>query len=150
LAAGSPSARSAPSWAASPARAARRPERARRRAARALRRRAGGEASPLRGFGKPEGRAVPRTRGARNDPRVNGRPVAWRLRGTYLEACNCQPICPCRRIGGRDGGRSTYGVCWGVLSWLIADGYVGEVDLAGLAVVIAMSYSDDEEGSPWT
>jgi hypothetical protein len=34
----------------------------------------------------------------------------WHVRGTYLEACNCDPICPCRRIGGRAGGRSTHGV----------------------------------------
>ena len=28
----------------------------------------------------------------------------WRISGSYLEACNCQAICPCRRIGGRPGG----------------------------------------------
>ena len=28
----------------------------------------------------------------------------WHLRGTTLEACNCDPICPCRRIDGVPGG----------------------------------------------
>jgi hypothetical protein len=77
-------------------------------------------------------------------------PHHWALAGTYLEACNCDAICPCRRIGGRAGGRSTTGVCTGALSWAIQEGWVGEVDLSGLGVVLACRYSDDEPGSPWT
>jgi hypothetical protein len=76
--------------------------------------------------------------------------VDWRLRGSYLEACNCEVICPCRRVGGREGGRSTYGVCEGALSWAIEDGLCGDVDLSGLAAVLACRYEDDEPGSPWT
>jgi hypothetical protein len=75
--------------------------------------------------------------------------VDWRIAGTYLEACNCEAICPCRRIGGRQGGRSTYGVCEGALSWAIRRGYAGDVDLSGLAAVLALRYGDDEPGSPW-
>jgi hypothetical protein len=75
--------------------------------------------------------------------------LPWELTGTYLESCNCEAICPCRRIGGRQGGRSTYGVCLGTLSWKIDDGRAGDVDLGGLNVVLAQEYSDDEEGSPW-
>jgi len=37
-----------------------------------------------------------------------------------------------------------------VLSWLIAEGVAGEVDLTGLPVALAIRYSDDEPGSPWT
>ena len=74
----------------------------------------------------------------------------WRLSGTYLEACNCDPICPCRTIDGARGGRSTYGECLGALSWQIEDGAVGEVDLSGQRVVLVSRYHDDEEGSPWT
>lgn len=77
-------------------------------------------------------------------------PVSWRIRGSYFESCNCDPICPCRRVGGVPGGRSTYGVCLGVLSWLIETGNVDGVDLAGQPVAMAIRYSDDEEGSPWT
>jgi hypothetical protein len=74
----------------------------------------------------------------------------WAISGTYLEACNCEVICPCRRIGGRAGGRSTYGTCQGALSWAVLDGGVGDVDLSGLGAVLVLSYEDDEPGSPWT
>jgi hypothetical protein len=76
--------------------------------------------------------------------------AAWRITGTYLEVCNCDPICPCRRIDGIAGGRSTYGTCTGALSWRITDGAIGEVDLASLCVVLVTFYSDDEAGSPWS
>ena len=76
--------------------------------------------------------------------------MPWRLAGTYLEACNCDAICPCRRIDGVAGGRSSYGVCTGALSWQITEGAVGGVDAASLCVVIVSYYSDDEQGSPWS
>jgi hypothetical protein len=76
--------------------------------------------------------------------------VSWHIRGTYFESCNCDAICPCRRVDGRPGGRSTHGECMGVLSWVIDDGEVDGVDVAGLPVALAIRYSDDEPGSPWT
>jgi hypothetical protein len=75
---------------------------------------------------------------------------AYHVRGAYFESCNCEAICPCRMIGGVRGGRSTYGICQGVLSWLIEEGSVGEVDVSGLATVLVCRYDDDEPGSPWT
>jgi hypothetical protein len=74
----------------------------------------------------------------------------WRVAGSYLESCNCEAICPCRRIDGVMGGRSTYGECLGALSWQVGDGHAGGLDLGGLGVVLATRYSDDEEGSPWS
>ena len=74
----------------------------------------------------------------------------WHVAGSYLESCNCEAICPCRRIDGAMGGRSTYGICLGALSWLVDEGSADGVDLSGLGVVLATSYSDDEEGSPWS
>jgi hypothetical protein len=75
----------------------------------------------------------------------------WRIAGTYFESCNCQAICPCRMIGDRPGGgRSTYGTCYGALSWLIEEGVAGSVDLAGRAAVLVFTYNDDEPGSPWS
>jgi hypothetical protein len=73
----------------------------------------------------------------------------WAISGTYLESCNCDPICPCRTVGGRKGGRSTHGECLGVLSWEIAEGGADDVSLAGLRTVLALRYDDDEPGSPW-
>ncbi len=76
--------------------------------------------------------------------------MSWSIRGTYFESCNCDAICPCRRIDGVAGGRSTHGTCLGVLSWLIEEGSADGVDLAGLPVALASRYSDDEPGSPWS
>jgi hypothetical protein len=76
--------------------------------------------------------------------------MSWQIRGSYFESCNCDPVCPCRRIDGAPGGRSTHGVCLGVLSWLIETGNVDGTDLSGLPVALALRYSDDETGSPWT
>ncbi|MGZ4289567.1 MAG: DUF1326 domain-containing protein [Gaiellaceae bacterium] len=76
--------------------------------------------------------------------------TAWHIRGSYFESCNCDPICPCRRIDGVPGGRSTHGICTGVLSWQIEEGAAGGTDLAGTAVALAIRYDDDEPGSPWS
>lgn len=76
--------------------------------------------------------------------------MSWRIRGSYFESCNCDAICPCRTIDGVPGGRSTHGICLGVLSWLIEEGAADGIDLSGLPVALAFRYSDDEPGSPWT
>ncbi|MGZ4201102.1 MAG: DUF1326 domain-containing protein, partial [Thermoleophilaceae bacterium] len=80
----------------------------------------------------------------------DGHAVSWHIAGSYLEACNCEAICPCRRIGGVQGGRSTYGECLGALSWIVEEGHADAVDLAGMSAVLASRYHDDEPGSPWT
>lgn len=74
---------------------------------------------------------------------------AWQVRGSYYEVCSCDAICPCRRQGGRQGGKSTYGVCDFGLSWQIKAGHADQVDLSGLAVVMAGSYSDEPK-TPWS
>jgi hypothetical protein len=74
----------------------------------------------------------------------------FRVRGAYFESCNCEAICPCRMIGGVPGGRSTYGICFGALSWKIEEGHAGDVDLSGLSAVLVCRYDDDEPGSPWS
>ena len=76
--------------------------------------------------------------------------MSWRIRGSYFESCNCEAICPCRTIDGLPGGRSTYGECLGVLSWVIEEGHANDVSLDGLKVAFATRYHDDEPGSPWS
>jgi hypothetical protein len=76
--------------------------------------------------------------------------VSFRIAGTYLEACNCDAICPCRRINELAGGRSTHGICFGALSWRIGEGQAKGVDLSGTGAVMTYSYDDDHRGSPWT
>jgi hypothetical protein len=75
--------------------------------------------------------------------------MSWRISGTYFESCNCEAICPCRRVDGVPGGRSTHGECLGVLSWVIEEGRVDALSLDGLKVAFATRYHDDEVGSPW-
>lgn len=77
-------------------------------------------------------------------------PTDWWIEGTYFESCNCEAVCPCRTVGGRDGGRSTYGVCDFALSWRIERGEAGDCVFDGLEVVMVGSYDDDEPGSPWS
>lgn len=76
-------------------------------------------------------------------------PQVWAVAGSYFEACNCEAICPCRRVGERAGGRSTYGICQFVLSWQISRGRADGLPLDDLAVVMAGWWDDDEPGSPW-
>jgi hypothetical protein len=82
-------------------------------------------------------------------PPAAERAIPWRLSGSYFESCNCDAICPCRRIDGVTGGRSTHGLCMGALSWLVERGEADGVELEGLAVALASWYDDDEPGSPW-
>jgi hypothetical protein len=53
-------------------------------------------------------------------------------------------------VDGAPGDRSTHGICFGALAWLVEHGHVGEVDVSGLAAVLVVRYDDDEAGSPWT
>ena len=76
--------------------------------------------------------------------------MSFRVRGAYLESCNCDAVCPCRMVGGVPGGRSTHGTCFGLLTWRIDEGHVEDVDVSGLAVALVFDYDDDEAGSPWT
>jgi hypothetical protein len=74
----------------------------------------------------------------------------WRVRGSYFEACNCDAICPCRSVGSQPGGPSTYGVCFGTLSWHVHEGHAGAVDLSDRLVVVSLRYHDDVQPStPW-
>jgi Protein of unknown function (DUF1326) len=76
--------------------------------------------------------------------------MSFRIAGTYLEACNCDAICPCRRIDGVSIERSTHGICFGALSWSVKEGEAHGVDLSSAGAVMTYSYDDDEPGSPWT
>ena len=73
----------------------------------------------------------------------------WRLTGRYVEACNCEAICPCRRVGGREGGRAQFQLCQFALAWTVDDGHFGELDMAGLQAVMAGYWDEDEPGVPW-
>lgn len=67
----------------------------------------------------------------------------WRVRGSYFEGCNCDAICPCRAVHGVPGGPSTYGECFGALSWMVEEGHADSLDLSGLSVVMTLRYFDN-------
>jgi hypothetical protein len=74
----------------------------------------------------------------------------WHVRGSYFEGCNCEAVCPCRSIDGQPGGPSTYGVCYGAVSWHVDEGVAEGVDLAGLNAVLSLRYFDSVKPStPW-
>jgi hypothetical protein len=73
--------------------------------------------------------------------------TSWRVRGSYFEACNCDAICPCRSVHMQPSGPSTYGVCYGSLSWHILDGRAGDIDLTDLRVVLSLRYHDKVQPS---
>jgi hypothetical protein len=73
----------------------------------------------------------------------------WRLSGRYVEACNCEAICPCRNVGSRVGGRAQYQLCQFALAWTVDSGRFGDLDMAGLQAVMAGYWDEDEPGAPW-
>lgn len=74
----------------------------------------------------------------------------WHVRGSYFEACNCEAICPCRSVGGRPGGPSSTGECFGTLSWHIHHGRADGIDLSDLRTVLSLRYFDRVQPStPW-
>jgi len=53
-------------------------------------------------------------------------------------------------VGGRPGGPSSFGECFGALSWHIHDGHADELDLSDLQVVLSLRYFDHVQPStPW-
>ncbi len=74
----------------------------------------------------------------------------WSIAGSYYEACNCQAVCPCRRLNGVPGGDSTYGLCQFILSWQVDKGQAEGVDLTGRQIVMAGFYNDAEPDKPWS
>jgi hypothetical protein len=80
----------------------------------------------------------------------SGKAVEWRVSGSYFEACNCEAICPCRSVGGRPGGPSTFGECFGALSWHVHQGHANGTDLSNLQVVMSIRYLDRlQPSTPW-
>jgi len=77
--------------------------------------------------------------------------VSWALSGTYFEVCNCEAVCPCRWEGERKKGRpSTYETCDFALSWRITKGHMRSLDLSGLSVMMAGTYSNHvTPRTPW-
>ncbi len=70
--------------------------------------------------------------------------VAWRVKGIYFEACNCDSICPCY-----SAHPPTYGYCEGNCAWHIAEGKYGDVALDGLNVIMVQRTDGFMRVTPW-
>lgn len=57
----------------------------------------------------------------------------WHINGEIIDTCNCEVICPCTM-----DAPATEGKCLGAVTWYIDEGRYGTIDLAGIAVVLAM------------
>ncbi len=55
--------------------------------------------------------------------------MAWQIKATYLEACNCDLGCPCNM-----SGFPTHGFCEGSIGFVVKEGNKDGVDLAGAKV----------------
>ena len=73
----------------------------------------------------------------------------WRITGPYFESCNCDAICPCRKVDDQPGSRATYRFCQFAVGWSVVDGRHGDVDLSGRQVVMVGYWDEDEPGAPW-
>lgn len=59
--------------------------------------------------------------------------MAWQLKGTYFETCNCDVACPCVFLSP-----PTEGECRVLVAWHVDQGTDGAVDLSGLNVAMAI------------
>ena len=59
--------------------------------------------------------------------------MSWNLKGSYVETCSCELMCPCNL--SFDHG-ATYDFCWVTLAFNIKEGAVEGTDIAGRKVVL--------------
>lgn len=64
----------------------------------------------------------------------------WRMSGDWFDACSCSVPCPCAFAQPPTGNR-----CEGIMAYRISEGMYGEVEVSGLAVVVAVTF----EGNAW-
>jgi hypothetical protein len=66
----------------------------------------------------------------------------WSVRGTYMEACNCEAVCPCIFFSP-----PTDGECTVLIGWRIDEGQYGDVSLNGLnAALLAYAPGHMKDG----
>ena len=71
--------------------------------------------------------------------------MSWHLRGSYVETCSCELMCPCNL--SFDHG-ATYDFCRVTLVFNIREGAVDDTDIAGCRVAIIADTPQVETGEP--
>lgn len=69
---------------------------------------------------------------------------SWRVEGLYVEACNCESICPCY-----SGRPPSYEFCEGNTAWHIKGGQYGDVPLEGLNVIMILRCDGHMRETKW-
>jgi len=72
---------------------------------------------------------------------------SWRIAGPYFESCNCDAICPCRRVDSRAG--DAVDLCQFALAWSVSEGYFEDIDLGGRQAVMVGYWDYDSSDWPW-
>jgi len=73
-------------------------------------------------------------------PSLEKRDIPYRLRGDFLEVCDCFTICPCWVGRSPDEGE-----CIGVFAWLIEEGEIDGVAVGGRTVVSISTHEGHRE-----
>jgi hypothetical protein len=73
--------------------------------------------------------------------------MSWNLKGSYVETCSCDLICPCN--ASFDHG-ATYDYCRATLAFNIHDGEIEGTDVAGLKVVAIIDTPKVMTDGNWT
>ena len=60
----------------------------------------------------------------------------WRIRGEYMESCNCDYLCPC--IYTNPQARATNDDCQAMMVFRVDEGGAGDVDLSGLCFAMVI------------
>lgn len=77
--------------------------------------------------------------------------TAWSISGEYFENCSCDVVCPCEiSPGGFLTAMPDNGYCNVILVFHIAQGQHGDVDLAGLNVVMVARTTGPMAEGNWT
>lgn len=69
----------------------------------------------------------------------------WKLDGHYMEACNCEAICPCAMLSD-----PTEGTCTGMVAWHVDEGVFNGTALDDLNVVVALRTPGNMADGDWT
>ena len=69
---------------------------------------------------------------------------AWKVTGTYFEACNCDAACPCIFLSD-----PTEGNCTALVAWHIDEGSFGDVRIDDLNVALAVDSPGNMATTPW-
>lgn len=73
-----------------------------------------------------------------------GETVSWKVEGIYIEACNCESICPCWT-----GQAPTYDFCEGNCGWHVKQGQYGDITLDGLNVIMVVHCDGHMRENKW-